>query len=275
LEIAILPDVAMTDATQPSSVESLSLADLENACRRETKRYQHGEVSDRRFCLEIFHRALRQAVNSSNGTSAVLVGAIKQRGGVAPHYTDEDARRLLVTIYSEFIKAQINRSAVPGIPLEDFVHQVWLHFWQAANNGLTFVSLEAALAYLKQTSISTLIRQRRRAWDVAREESLQQYVDVIGEGALADADADIFARHTQQRFRARCREILTDPLEYRVFWMRYGMALPPRTIAERLAQEDVLINGRSATARSISDLVDRCCKRLCLDQEIRDLLQSD
>jgi hypothetical protein len=37
----------------------------------------------------------------------------------------------------------------------------------------------------------------------------------------------------------------------------------------------VLVNSRSATARSISDLVDRCCKRLCLDQEIRDLLQSD
>lgn len=265
----------MTDATQLASVESLSLAELEHTCRRETKRYQRGEANDRRFCLEIFHRALRQVMNSFTDTSAIEVRASKERGGVAPHYIDEDARSLLVTIYSEFIKAQINRSAVPGVPFDDLIDQVWLHFWQAANSGLAFVSLEAALAYLKQTTISTLIRQRQRARRIAREESLQQYTDISGEGAFTDTTADLFEQHVKQRFRERCRVVLTDPLEYRVFWMRYGMALPPRTIVKLLEQDKMLINGRSATARSISDLVERCCKRLCLDEEIRDLLQSD
>jgi hypothetical protein len=257
------------------SLESRSLDSLDHACRRETKRYQRSEASDTRFCLEIFQRALRLMAETPDSASAASERAIGEPERRRHAYTDEAARNLLVTIYSEFIKAQINRSAAPGIPLDDLVQQIWQHFWQAANGGLTFVSLEAALAYLKRTTISTLIRRRRQTWRAAREESLQQFVDVAGDGVLADEGADLFAEHTKQRFPDRCREILTDPLEQRLFWMRYSMGWPPRRIADQLKQAGVLLNERPATARSVSDLLDRCIKRLCLDQEIRDLLQND
>ena len=69
--------------------------------------------------------------------------------------------------------------------------------------------------------------------------------------------------------------MLVDPLEYRVFWMRYSMGLPPAAIARTLVDEGVLIKERVATARGVSDLLDRSCRRLSLDSEIRDLLCTD
>jgi DNA-directed RNA polymerase specialized sigma24 family protein len=265
-----------------SSPETLSLNDLESVCHQETQRYKNGMVSDTRFCLEIFRRALIQINPLHTATvpkEAAMIDLDPARSGRirdnAPIYADEAARVALVRIYTEFIKAQISRAAIRTTSIDDLVQQVWLRFWQAANNGLTFPSLEMALSYLKQTTVSALIEDQRRERKRRRDESLQQIITTAGEATLVDSGADLFARHTQQRFRVRCREVLTDPLEYRVFWMRYSMALPPRKVARLLATEGVLIKNRSPTARMISDLLDGSFKRLQLDGEIQDLLRGD
>lgn len=243
-----------------SVVEALRILELERACQRETLRYWRSEPSDSRFCLEIFRRALRLSPGGS------------QAG--PPVYADEEARATLVRIYSDFIKAQINRSALQGAPMDDLVQQAWLRFWRAANHGLSFPSLAAALDYLKRTTLSMLFEHQRQERKRHREESLQQLVAATGNEPTAGDDADLFSQHARRRFQARCQEVLTDALARRVFWMRFGMALPPREIAQLLAGEGVTINGRAATSRGVSDLIERCCRQLELDPEIRVLLES-
>lgn len=237
----------------------MPLHELEVACQRETRRFRAGQSSNTRFCLEVFRRAL--ALNAATLT--------------APTYNDEDARATLVRIYTDFIKANINRSAVAHMVTDDLTQQVWLRFWRAANNGLSFPTLEAALDYLKLTTVTAVIEERRRNRRSTRNESLQQIIETSGEEALTDRSANLFDQHAQARFRARCRELLTEALEDRIFWMRYGMGMPPRDIARVLEREGVRIKERVPTARIVSDLLDRSCKRLALDPEIRDLLGGE
>lgn len=242
-------------------IERLSLADLDASCRRETQRYRRGGSSDPRFCLEIFHRALKYLPPSPNNVHLISPG--------------EDARTLLVQIYTDYIKANINRAALRTVALDDLVQSIWLRFWRSANRGLVFPTLDAALNYIKLTTTSAMIEERRRERQEQRQHSLQQVVETIGEEPLADTAADLFDRHIQGRFRARCREVLTEPLAYRIFWMRYSMGQPPRQIAKELIREGVLLKGREPTARLVSDLLESSCAQLSRDDEIRDLLSGD
>lgn len=255
--------VSQSFAMKSSSVspDLLTLTALDTACREETTHHRHGKPSDPRFCMEIFRRAL-------------LLAAQRDTNG-APVYADEAARSVLVSIYTDFIKAHINRAATRTTALDDLVQQVWLRFWQAASKGLVFSSLEAALTYLNLATISTCIENNRRTRIQRRSESLEQVVAALGDEALTDASADPFDQHIQQRFRTRCRELLTDPLEIQIFWMRHSMGLPPREIARELIRDGVLIKARQMTARAVSDLLERVFNRLGQDPEIQDLLRSD
>lgn len=239
--------------------EQMTCAELESACQRETRLFRRGAPSDPRFCLAIFHRAL--------GGPEVAQGM--------PPTVDEEARTTMVRIYTEYIKAHINPAATRASSVEDLVQQVWLRFWRIAQHGIYFPSLDAALNYLKQTTISTLIEEQRKWRKHQREASLQQVVAGGGDQVLTDAQADLFDQHIQQRFRERCRELLTDQIAYRVFWMRYGMGLPPRVIARTLADEGVQLRAGPPTSRAISDLLEQSFRRLRQDVEIQDLLQRD
>jgi hypothetical protein len=242
-----------------SSIERLSLADLDAGCRRETRQYRKSGASDPRFCLEIFRRALEYLPEAN----AALISP------------GEDARTLLVQIYTDYIKATINRAALPSLALDDLIQIVWLRFWRSAKHGLVFPTLDAALNYIKLTTISALIEERRRERQQQQQYSLQQIVDTLGEEPLADKAADLFDQHAQQRFRDRCREVLTEPLTYRIFWMRYSMGQAPRQIAKELLQAGLLLKGRAPTARLVSDLLEWSCEQLSRDAEIRDLLRGD
>ncbi len=191
-----------------------------------------------------------------------------------PQY-DEDARTALVQIYTGFIKAHINPAAVASSSIDDIVQQVWLRFWRAARQGLNFASLEAALSYLRQTIISTLIEAQRQARKQQRDLSLQQLLDTAPDMMPYDTAGSPFEHHAQERFRARCREVLTNELEYRVFWMRYSVGLPPREIARELARAGVQINDHPPTAGAVSDMLDRSFQRLRIDPELHDLLRTD
>ncbi len=244
-----------------SPIEQLSLTDLEAGCRRETRQYRKIGSSDPRFCLEIFRRALEYRPPAPTNMQLISPG--------------EDARTLLVQIYTDYIKANINRTALRSISLDDLIQIIWLRFWRSANHGLVFPTLEAALNYIKLTTTSAMIEERRRERRQQRQDSLQQLVDTIGEEPLADTAADLFDQHAKVRFRARCREVLTEPLTYRMFWMRYSMGQPPRQIAKDLLSEGVLLKGREPTARLVSDLLEWSCAQLSRDDEIRDLLRGD
>jgi len=247
----------MTTVSPP--LEYQPLEDLTRACRGETIKFRKGQTSDGRFCLEIFRRALRIDASHSDGN--------------APIYLDDAARETIIAIYTDFIQAQINRQAVPWIERDDVVQQIWLRFWQAARSGLSFPTLQAALSYLHLATVTTVIEVRRRERQRQREESLEQ-PEGRSERVLFAAQ-DMFSEYTRRRFVTRCQEILAEPLERQVFWMRYSMGYAPREIARELAQQGISIKARAPTARIVSDLLEQMIKRLAVDLEIRDLLQSD
>lgn len=242
------------------------LTTLAAACRRETEHYRHKRKSDTRYCLEIFRRALRRSTTFP-----------------AHAYEDEDARNLLTEIYSEFIRANLNRSALRYTSFDDLVQQTWLRFWQAAERGLAFESLEAALSYLRLTTVSAVMEAKRQEIRELRDLSLTELAACShasdggeGEAELATDSPDPVAEAAiYARFRARCRELLKtpDPLVYRIFSLRYALCLPPKMIASQLAQEGVLIRQRRPTPRLVSDLLEQAMRRLAADPEIRDLLR--
>src|SRR5919197_352841 len=90
------------------TLEQWPLTEIDRACQRETTRYRRREPSDTRFCLEIFRRALIYD------------------GGNPPIRVDEAAGEILTRTYTEFIKAQINRTALQASSIDDLVQQVWL-----------------------------------------------------------------------------------------------------------------------------------------------------
>lgn len=250
----------------PQTPEQLSLQEIEAACRAETRRYRRNEASDSRFCLELFHRALRPPAPPTAYHDSRLAHSAD---------SDEEARTALVRIYTEFIVAHISPVARRMQPLDDLVQQVWMRFWRAAQHGLDFPTLEAALSYLKQTTVTVLIDAQRRARKLQHDESLEQLVAQAGDELMHDADGDLFTQYAQARFRVRCREVLGDSLEYRVFVLRYGLNMPPREIARELAQAGVRINDRLPTAQNISKLLERIFRQLNQDVEIKDLLHAD
>ncbi len=204
-------------------VENLPLSSLEAACRRETRQHLRGAPSDGRYCLEIIRRAMLRSVEHSDTR--------------AP-YSDSVAQEAFVQIYTEFIKANINRAALYKVSIDDLVQQV----------------------------------RTRDEWRLSSLDQLAQ--DSDDEEAHAKS-ADPFSAYIRQRFRERVRELLIDPLKYRIFWMRYGLMMKPSEVASLLRHEGITMRGRSVTARMVSDELERLFKQLKDDPEIRDLLQSD
>jgi DNA-directed RNA polymerase specialized sigma24 family protein len=250
-----------------------SLPWLEAKCRHETETFRRGERSDGRFCLEIIRRALAR-------------GAIA--GSDQLEWEDREAQAVFIRIYSEFIKAQINRSALYGASLDELVQDVWLRFWRAVagkgEEGLDFSTLGKALSYLQRTTASAVLTHRRYWRDAQRRVSLEELVDTAGDARLPDSSADVPSKIERRRFNERVRELLND-VEYQVFALRYHGQLAPRAITALLSERGRTINGLTpskarsvsdlSTARSVSDLLERIKKRLAEDPEIRDLLQAD
>ena len=57
--------------------------------------------------------------------------------------------------------------------------------------------------------------------------------------------------------------------------MRYDVGMPPRELARVMQAKAMLIKEKPATARAVSDLLDRTFKRLEDDTQIQDLLRDD
>lgn len=233
---------------------------IEQKCVEQTKIYRREGRSDERFCLELFRRALAITGTNTHGM---------------PLYADEEARTLLITIYSQYLRALINRQATHTLSVEDIIQQAWLRFWQAARQGFVFTSLGEALSYLQLVLRATIIMARKEERQHRRDESLSTFLREGEEMQVADAFANLFPQHVRRRFDARCRELIVAPLDRRIFWMRFSEGYAPREIAHRLASEGMLLADKPATARRVSDCIERIFAMLERDPEIRDLLQSD
>jgi RNA polymerase sigma factor (sigma-70 family) len=239
-------------------LQQLDLAAVARSCEQETAKYRRGEPSDERYCLELFKRALAHS-------------AAREAHGSAPRYVDDQAREVLVATYSSYIRLQLNRKAVPAAALDELVQLTWFSFWRAANKGLVFEGLAAALAYMQRVAVSQVISYRRGERQ-QRELSLQAHMAETGQEPAAGAESELFTAYQRERFRERCAEVLPTALERQVFWLRYRRGLTPQAIAQVLNQR---LPGTPYTARKVSDILDRCFRRLSEDPEIRDILQAD
>jgi RNA polymerase sigma factor (sigma-70 family) len=247
-----------------SHPSDLALPQLESKCREETDNYRKGRSSDPWFCLEIF----RRAVESFHARAQAA-------GSSAPYDADDSARETLYRLYTPFIEACISRTALLTLSVsrDDIVQDVWLFFWRAAQKGLEFPSLPQALGYLQQT-VRTAVLQALRKERGRTREALPN--DTETEQEVSDPTADPFIQTQRRIFLERVQSVLgRTALEYRIFWLRYQMGVPPREIAPMLARENALINGQSPTASSVSHLLNQSMKRLAEDSVIRDLLKND
>jgi DNA-directed RNA polymerase specialized sigma24 family protein len=231
-------------------LESMSLAQLEIRCLKETSNWRQKKPSDPRFCLEIFHRALQLAHEQHGGT---------------PSFNDE-ACTLLVRIYTSVIKANVSAKARHILDLEEISQEVWLRFWSAARWGLTFPTLPAAIGYLKLATVRTVIKLLRSE-DKSPDVSLDQLTSV---NEPIDNDANVSDIYKRRALYQRMLELTPDPLERRILLMRYYLGLSPKEIARQFAVSD-----HPLKEKEISTILRRIFKRFEHDPAIKDLLQSD
>lgn len=231
-------------------------AELEARCARETQRYRSGQPSDTQFCLEIFRRALRFAQAPPDAPRPLW---------------SEESWDSIVRLYTPFIDAQISRKVLRDRSREDLHQLVWLRFLRAARGELAFASLDRALAYLKLTVASALIEEQRAFFRQQREVQLAELREGADDALLRDPAADLFDQQVAKDIRARVHALLADALERRIFWLRYSMGYAPREIAQILRDDDVQLVGRAATPRAVSDILERCIRRLGNDPQIRAL----
>ena len=247
-------------------VEQLPLEVLERRCKEESDKYRRGLQSKERFCLEIFRRALlRSRLHPSGG---IMVEA------------NSLAQDCLVRVYTEFFKVQIYRyphtsSHIDDI--DDLVQDAWMRFWKRAESPeeLDLSSLPKILGYLQRIAVAAVIEYNRRERKHRRDKSMQEVKLSIVIKEIVDVKAEVFPQIVRKRFRQRCAEVLTNPLEYQLFsWYLWG--LKPGEIAQLLSEANMLLPGNKApTSKAVARALDRILARLANDPEIRDLLSGD
>ncbi|NJM07974.1 sigma-70 family RNA polymerase sigma factor [Candidatus Gracilibacteria bacterium] len=241
--------------------QALALPDLIACCADETQRYRAGQLSANQYRLELFQRAVRH--NAPRSSS--------QR---CPHYSDEAARTALVETYSGFVRARLCRAAIDPLPLDDMQQQVWLRFWQAANSGIEFASLEAALSYLN-CAVTSTIYETRRVQQRRREHSLQRLLVSSSEELLFMSSSEPGERLFDEWLLSECYTRLHDPSEAYIFRLRYENGLPPRAIACVLRAQGARLRDNEPDATAVSQVLDSCRRRLRADGAFAALLREE
>jgi RNA polymerase sigma factor (sigma-70 family) len=181
----------------------LPLSEIIAGCRQHTERFQRGEASDSRFCLELWRRAL-----DLRDTEAWC--------GVIDQYSPSVRRRVQYrTILDEATVAEV-------------VQQTFVTVWLKSHTGAFSIqgrSLAEVLQYLLNSARYALIAVRRQHHDSVPLE------DVTDPGVLsADSMADLDVRIDNATLLAHIRREVTAN-EWKVLQLRYAENLPPREIA--------------------------------------------
>ncbi len=127
-----------------AAVATFSLAALEKCCQQEMANYRKGEAYDDRYCLEIFHRALKKQ--------------------------DDQAYELLVSNFRGMAIGWLRShplydSAMRYESEDNYVIEAFARLWKARHDKSTnFETLGAALFYLKR-SLHTAVQDTLRFYD--------------------------------------------------------------------------------------------------------------
>ncbi|GAC1390326.1 MAG: hypothetical protein NVS4B11_05020 [Ktedonobacteraceae bacterium] len=119
----------------------MTLTELAQRCEQEMYRFRRKELTDDRYCLEVFYRAI--------------------------HRDDQDAWALLYKLYTDTVCVWFRRhnskdTASRYMKEEDYVDKTFERFWQAVRKSKpTFESLAGALSYLKLCLTSSIMDELR------------------------------------------------------------------------------------------------------------------
>jgi DNA-directed RNA polymerase specialized sigma24 family protein len=244
------------DSTDPSQ---LSTAQVEERCRSEIEGFLRKRLSDERFCLEVFRRALRATVVEGRAI-----------------YADQEAWAALLRCQDPFLRRFLARQtaffALGLIEIDDLVQIVWERFSQYGHT-LTLEHLPQVLKYLEQIAVREMIAARRRKRPALPPQSLHVLEDLGIEPIAAAADSPE-ARAEQRQLDAVFMQIITDPLDREIFLL-LRFSVKPQEICELFRKRGLTVGGREPTARRISDRIDRMFKQLAADPRVRGLLGAD
>lgn len=234
-------------------LQILSVPLLAERCRQETERYRKKQASDEQFCLELFRRALNLSSRSDGA----------------------DVWDALVRQYDGYIRACFQRTAFSALNIVDtdeIVQLVWIRFWEASRRNLTFDHISKALNYLKLIVTSEIVDAIRKGKRGVHDISLDMQAMRGQEPTLPREQSP---QHVveQQRFDARCLEMITNTQDREIFILS-RMGYKPADIAQVLQKRGQHINNREPTSRRVSDALERIFERLQGDEELIVLLEA-
>jgi DNA-directed RNA polymerase specialized sigma24 family protein len=202
------------------SPDRMPLSLLISHCGQEISNYHQGNVSDERYCLEIFRRAL---VDDDNDSWAALQEQFQ--ANVVFWLRRHSRRQDALQIESE----------------QNYVDDTFKRLWQWGHNQRKvldnladfdgqkgFRSLAGALAFLR-SCLESLIRDNLRACARQQHVPLPEYDLPVA----ASAEAEI---ERQELWRV-IHTILTTQQEMRVIFLLYHEGLKPRDIVQRYPAE--------------------------------------
>ena len=196
------------DVAMDETLSQVNLSSLAQHCAQEMGKRRHKELSDDRFCLEIFRRAIVQGLDAA-------WTVLQERFG--------DSVRMWLRSHPS------NDIALRHDSEENYVAMTFSRFWHAVHEQkLEFQSLVAALSYLHATLNGVLMdttRSHLRSKEVPLPEA-----DSHEEPAAGEPD-------TWYTTWVSIQSLLTDPREQRLAYLLYYCGLKPREVVIRCPNE--------------------------------------
>lgn len=197
----------------------LGLAQLLAACQEQLTRFRRRLPSEPQFLLELFRRATEQG--------------------------DEEAWHGLVGLYRPLLIAQLLQDEVGPAQAEDAVQEAFVMLWLKSRSGAFSTrgrTLAQVLDYLSGSVRFAVIKQRRQ----------QRYLAPFGASELRPCPADgpgAVERSIDMRALLTQLRPLVSAEEWRILWLRFGEAIPPRRLAELIGMPVAKIHLILATAK--------------------------
>jgi hypothetical protein len=219
----------------------MPLSRLAQACANETGKYQRGEVSDDRYCLELLRRAICDR--------------------------DSEAWEIVLGQYRSLVLAWVRQHPASASAVEDgdyWVTRVFERFWMAVGPERfgSFSQLAGVLRYLKMCVHSVLLDEARRRAAAPTERLDAAEADVADR---FDVEADVLGRVGGRDLWAAIERTLADDGERRVIYCSFALDMKPAEIHER--QPDLF-----ATVADVYRIKRNAIDRLRRSQEISQFL---
>ncbi len=183
--------------------DEMSLAELRRRCTQEIAKFRHKDVSDDRYCLEVFRRAI--------------------------HLNDQDAWAILHDQYNETIRVWFRRhtskdTALRFMKEEDYVDRTFQRFWQAVRKSQpNFETLASALTYLQFCLTCTIM-------DAIRDYARPNLTPIPDYGQPDDPKFEVEDSYHEGELWEVLKSLLHSEKEQRAAYLLIHCNLKPREI---------------------------------------------